>query len=76
MIMNWLDNLDWMILIIIALMLGLAPFQPEPHLVEKLRMLMHGTLTKPLDIFDLFMHSAPIILVIIKAVRQFVLKGH
>ena len=27
---------------------------PEPHLVEKMRMLAEGTLTKPLDIFDVF----------------------
>jgi hypothetical protein len=72
--MIWLDNLDWTMLIIIAAMLGLAPFQPEPHLVEKLRMLSQGTLVKPIDIFDLLMHSTPIILVIIKAIRQFVLK--
>jgi len=39
--------------------LGLAPFFPEPHILEKLRMLKAGTLKKPIDIFDLLMHSAP-----------------
>ncbi len=47
----------WM-LVIAALALGLAPFSPEPHLVEKLRMLVNGDLRRPLDIFDLLMHGA------------------
>lgn len=72
--MMWLDNLDWPILVIAGFFLAIAPMQPEPHLVEKVRMLSEGTLTKPLDIFDLFMHSAPLILIAVKAFRQFVLK--
>jgi hypothetical protein len=47
----------WM-LVVAALALGLAPFSPEPHLVEKLRMLVNGDLRRPLDIFDLLMHGA------------------
>jgi hypothetical protein len=72
--MTWLDNLDWSLLIVAGVFLALAPIQPEPHLVEKLRMLTTGTLTKPLDIFDLLMHSAPLVLLLVKAVRQFVFK--
>jgi len=53
-------------LLIAALFLGLAPFVPEPHLWEKLKMLVDGTLSKPIDIFDLFMHGAPLILLILK----------
>lgn len=71
--MMWIDQLDWPILLIAGVMLALAPFQPEPHLVEKVRMLTEGTLVEPLDIFDLLMHSAPLILIAVKAVRQFVL---
>lgn len=44
--------------LIAALLLGLAPFHPEPHLIEKLRMLANGTLTKPIDIFDLLLHGS------------------
>ena len=33
---------------------------------EKLRMLRQGTLTKPLDIFDLVMHATPWVLLILK----------
>ena len=47
-------------------MIGLAPFSPEPHLVEKIRMLIQGTLKKPIDLFDLFLHGAPFVLVVIK----------
>jgi len=72
--MEWLDSFPWVHLIIVGGLLALAPFNPEPHLVEKLRMLMQGTLSKPIDIFDLLMHSAPLFLMAIKAFRQFVLK--
>ncbi len=64
--MKWLENLPFSTLIIISLALGLAPFAPEPHLWEKLKMLFDGGLTKPIDIFDLFMHGTPVILLIIK----------
>jgi hypothetical protein len=53
-------------LLLLTLALGLAPFVPEPHLVEKLRMLRQGTLTRPLDIFDLFFHLVPAILLLVK----------
>ena len=49
---------------------GLSPFKPEPHLVEKLRMLFTGTLTRPLDIFDLFFHATPLILLAIKFISE------
>ncbi|MGN7611279.1 hypothetical protein ACQZV8_04245 [Magnetococcales bacterium HHB-1] len=72
--LGWVDGLDWGTLLVIAILLGLAPFHPEPHLVEKLRMLFHGKLVRPLDIFDLFMHATPILIVILKGVRQWLLK--
>lgn len=53
-------------LVIATLFLGLAPFVPEPHLWEKIKMLADGSLSKPLDIFDLFMHGTPLILLITK----------
>ncbi|AJE04806.1 hypothetical protein GPICK_04135 [Geobacter pickeringii] len=42
----------------LSLALGVAPFFPEPHIVEKCRMLMAGTLRRPLDIFDLVLHAS------------------
>lgn len=60
-------------LIPIALLLGFAPFYPEPHLVGKVRMLLSGTLAKPLDIFDLFWHTWPFALLLVRIVID--LKG-
>ncbi|OIO66247.1 MAG: hypothetical protein CO186_09440 [Zetaproteobacteria bacterium CG_4_9_14_3_um_filter_49_83] len=53
-------------LVVAALLLGLAPFTPEPHLVEKARMLMQGELTRPLDIFDVFWHSWPLLWIVLR----------
>ncbi|MGV6801486.1 MAG: RND transporter [bacterium] len=61
-----LQMLPWPALIILCVTLGLAPFVPEPHLVEKLKMLSAGDLTKPMDIFDLCLHATPFILVMLK----------
>ncbi len=68
--MAWLDQIPLLILILFCATLGLAPFTPEPHIVEKLRMLFQGTLTKPIDIFDLLMHGTPWILLILKLIRM------
>jgi hypothetical protein len=61
-----LSYFSYPVLILLTLVLGLAPFAPEPHLVEKLRMLRQGTLTRPLDVFDLFFHLLPAILLLLK----------
>lgn len=49
-----------------VILLGLAPFRPEPHLVEKLRMLATGTLHRPIDIFDLALHGGPLALLTVR----------
>lgn len=58
----FLIQLPWPPLILAALLMGLAPFVPEPHLVEKLRMLLAGQLTRPVDLFDLGFHLLPTLL--------------
>ena len=63
----WIDSLDWGLVIVICLTLGLAPFSP-PHIVEKLQMLVKGKLVKPIDWFDMLMHGTPWVVLIIKAV--------
>jgi hypothetical protein len=68
--MKWLDKIPLTTLVVIALLLGLAPFAPEPHLWQKLKMLAAGELIKPIDIFDLFLHGAPAVLLIIKLLRM------
>ena len=67
--MEWIDKIPTAGLIIVAVLLALAPFSPEPHLVEKFKMLKAGTLTRPLDIFDVFWHLSPSILLAIKLIR-------
>ena len=68
--MQWIDRIPMNILVVGALLLGGAPFLPEPHLVEKLRMLAAGDLHRPIDIFDLVMHGALPVLLAIRLVRQ------
>jgi hypothetical protein len=67
--MKWLDKIPLSTLVVISLLLGLAPFAPEPHVWEKLKMLVDGTLSKPIDIFDLCMHGTPWVLLILKLLR-------
>ncbi len=67
--MGWLDRVSLPLLVIAALSLGLAPFSPEPHVWEKLRMLASGTLERPIDIFDLVLHASPWVLLGLKLVR-------
>ncbi len=67
--MQFIDRIPMVVLIILCVLLGLAPFVPEPHLVEKIRMLGQGNLGKPMDIFDLLYHGAPFVLLAIKLVR-------
>jgi len=68
--MNFIDRTDLRFFILASLLLGLAPFVPEPHIWEKLKMLADGTLTKPIDIFDLLMHATPWVLLFIKLFRM------
>jgi hypothetical protein len=73
--MQFLDNIPLWVAVALALTLGLAPFVPEPHIVEKLRMLSEGTLRRPLDIFDFCLHAAPWLLLIAKIVRMVTARG-
>jgi len=61
-----LDKIPLGILAAIALLMTFAPFVPEPHLWQKLKMLFDGSLAKPVDIFDLFWHAWPVTLLVIK----------
>ena len=63
---KFFDRIPLALLIVLCLTLGLAPFSPEPHLWEKLKLLLAGDLVEPLDIFDLLLHGAPWLLLSIK----------
>ena len=51
--MNWLDRFPTVWLVALAVWMAVAPVTPEPHLVEKLKMLFAGTLTRPLALLGL-----------------------
>jgi hypothetical protein len=61
-----ITQLNWPLLVILCLTLGLAPFTP-PHIFEKIQMLSQGTLKRPVDWFDLVFHGIPWLLLFIKA---------
>ena len=67
--MKYIDQIPLPMLIVVAATLGLAPFSPQPHVVEKLAMLFNGTLSKPIDIFDFLLHGTPWVLLALKLVR-------
>ncbi len=69
-LLGWLDRIPLGLLAIGAVLLGLAPFLPEPHLWEKFKMLAAGTLKRPIDIFDLAMHASLLLLLGLKLLRQ------
>ena len=68
--MRWIDRIPMWWLVAIAVYLAGAPFVPEPHLVEKWRMLMQGSLSKPIDIFDFFLHTTLLVVLGIRLWRD------
>lgn len=68
--MSFVDQTPLYLIILACLTLGLAPFVPEPHIWEKLKMLVAGELVKPVDIFDLALHAAPFVVLVLKLVRM------
>ena len=65
-----LDKISYPVIAVIAVFMLLAPFRPMPHVVEKLIMLKNGALTRPIDIFDLFFHLVPTVVLLLKIVRS------
>ncbi len=61
-----IDSITLPIFIVLCLTLGMAPFLPEPHLVEKIRLLSTGELNRMIDIFDLLLHGMPWVLLLMK----------
>ncbi len=66
---TFLDKIPFGVLLAVAIFMLLAPFRPMPHVLEKFIMLKNGTLTRPIDIFDLCFHLIPTLLLILKIVR-------
>lgn len=54
---------DWKTIGLLCLLLGLAPFVPEPHLFGKLRWVSGGAVgMQPMDWLDLLWHGSPFFL--------------
>ncbi len=66
-----IDRIPLGVLIAAAILFGLAPFVTVPHLWEKLVMLFNGELTRPVDVFDLFVHGGPLLLLAWKLKRRY-----
>ncbi len=52
-------------LILLAIVMAVLPFGEQPHLWQKLMLLKQGYLHQALDWFDLMMHGAPLVVVIV-----------
>ena len=64
--LSLVSKINWPILIVACATIGLAPLFPEPHVWEKLRMMVQGNLILAIDWFDLVMHGTPWVLVVLK----------
>lgn len=69
LMMKWIDKLPILPLLVIAVFFAIVPLTDTPHLQEKVMMLMDGTLSRPIDIFDLVMHATPSAILITRLVR-------
>jgi hypothetical protein len=69
---TFLLSLSWTPLVVAAIVLAILPVRPEPHLVQKTRWLVEGHPFRPIDVFDVFFHLAPTLLLIAKALAHWV----
>ncbi|MEZ5004670.1 MAG: hypothetical protein R2730_16695 [Chitinophagales bacterium] len=62
---------DWRIIVLLCLTLGLAPFQPEPHILGKIRWILGGANgMQAMDWFDFFLHGTPWFLLIAFGIKK------
>ncbi|MEG3659866.1 hypothetical protein V5097_20790 [Arenibacter palladensis] len=66
---------NWKIVLLLCLILGLAPYFPEPHILGKVKWILGGaTGMKPMDWFDVLLHGFPFVLLtrllVIKALKK------
>ena len=67
-IQNYINQVPWVVVVLLSITLGLAPYTPQPHIIEKLILLTNGELNRPVDIFDFLMHLSPFILLTLKVI--------
>ncbi len=59
------------IALIASLTLGLAPFTPQPHVLEKIKWLLEGKKTLAmLDWFDVLMHGTPWVFLVLALIAK------
>jgi hypothetical protein len=68
--LKFLDKIPYPLLIVFTIIMLALPIRPMPHVVEKIIMLTNGTLTRPVDVFDLFFHLFPLFLLIMKFIKD------
>ncbi len=61
-----LQSVPWSLTLLVGAALALAPFSPEPHLWEKLKMWHAGNLQRAVDMFDLAFHASGLMLIALK----------
>ena len=66
-----LDRISYPLLILLAVFMLLAPLRPMPQVLEKLILLKNRAVNRLVDIFDLFYHLLPTILLALKIVRTY-----
>ncbi|MDB2364092.1 hypothetical protein N9V83_03595 [Flavobacteriales bacterium] len=72
--MTWIKE-NIRLFLIASLTLGLAPFTPEPHIWGKIKWLMGGgNGMQAMDVFDLFLHGTPWLLLILASILKLTAK--
>lgn len=67
---------SFLLALLATLTLGLAPFFPEPHFFGKIKWVLGGADgMQAMDWFDLAMHGAPWVWLIVEIIRLILKKG-
>lgn len=66
-VVDWIEKTPLWLFAFAAIAFALVPVG-HSHFVEKWTMLFNGSLRRPLDWFDLVMHTAPAILLVLKLI--------
>ena len=61
-----LKPIPYKVLMLPAILLALAPFSPQPHLLQKLTWLIEAQSFAAVDVFDVFFHLSPTLIMLIK----------
>ncbi len=72
--MQFINN--WKLIILLCLVLGMAPFFPEPHLFGKIKWISGGAVGMGgKDWFDVLLHGFPFVLLIRLVILKLILRS-